>query len=211
MAQGGQSQNSKARVPKSPYDQGSGGGSGGGQGGGSGSQGGQQGQPKYPYNQVYVSEAGHEVHFDNTPGEERIFIGHKAGTYMEIGKDGSMKTFAVGQNFQYNKGGMTMTVNQNHDMKVSGHHRFNVDGGSHIEVAGDSNMVTAGHSQSVVGGTQRSATAGNIYQGTKGNIMMNATGNMQLKVKGNIDMETKGGKFNLQGDVKINRIKQVGD
>jgi hypothetical protein len=202
MAESGSSQNSKARVPKSPYDQGSSGGGGGGGG---------ESQPKYPFNQVYVSEAGHEVHFDNTPGNERVFLGHKSGTYMEINKDGSMKTFAVGQRFEYNKGGMTMTVNQNHDMKVAGHHRFNVDGGSHVEVAGDANMVTAGHSQSVVGGTSRQAVAGDMYHGVKGNFMVNSTGKMDLKVKGDISMESKGGTFNLQGNVKINRIKQIAE
>jgi Straboviridae pre-baseplate central spike protein Gp5 len=166
--------------------------------------------PRYPFNQVYVSESGHEVHFDNTPGKERMFFGHKSGTYMEIGPDGSMKSFSVGQNVQYHKGGMSMTVNQNHDAKISGHHRFNVDGGSHVEVAGDANIVTAGNSQSVVGGNSKTATAGNSYQGVKGDHNTNVSGSMNMKTKGGITMEG-GSSFNLKGNVQINGIKQVSD
>jgi len=43
---------------------------------------------QYPHNKVMETESGHIFEIDDTPGEERIHIYHKSGTYQEINKDG---------------------------------------------------------------------------------------------------------------------------
>lgn len=40
---------------------------------------------KYPYNNVYESESGHALEFDDTKGAERIHLYHRSGSYVEYG------------------------------------------------------------------------------------------------------------------------------
>ncbi len=147
---------------------------------------------KYPYNQVIVTESGHEIHLDNTPGAERIRIAHRTGTYVEIGPDGRKVEFTVGNHHQYDKGGVTLTVDENQDVKITGHQRLLVGGGSHIEVRGDANMVVGGSSHSVVGGNLHAAVAGNMYTGVHGNLSTNVRGNHHIIVHGDTTHETRG-------------------
>src|SRR5688572_19830252 len=86
-------------------------------------------ETKYPYNQCTIFECGHEVHYDNTPGKERIRIAHKHGSYIEMSADGKIVQYTVGNKQEYNKGGVTVTIDENQDMKVHGHARINVSGG----------------------------------------------------------------------------------
>ncbi len=147
---------------------------------------------KYPYNMAYISEAGHEVHFDNTPGNERIRWAHKDGTYTEISKGGKKVEYVVGGAQAQYKSGFTMSVDNNHDVAISGHHRFNVNGGSHIEVKGDANMVVAGSVASIVGGDSMTAVKGNSYVGVAGDMNTNVKGKMDMKVGGPVTMAAKG-------------------
>lgn len=42
----------------------------------------------YPYNKVEVTESGHIMEFDDTPGRERIAIRHRSGAYMHFDVNG---------------------------------------------------------------------------------------------------------------------------
>jgi hypothetical protein len=147
---------------------------------------------KYPYNQATIYEAGHEVHFDNTPGKERIRLSHKSGSHIEFAPDGKITMFAVGNHQQYHKAGMSLTVDENGDIKIHGHNRQNTNGGNHKTARGDSDKVTGGHSTIVVGGNAKIAVAGDAYTGVKGNQNINVGGNLSMKIAGDTTMETKG-------------------
>lgn len=147
---------------------------------------------KYPFNKVTVTQSGHEFHFDDTPGAERIRIAHRSGTYTEISADGRKVDVTVGNEQKYNRGGVTMTIDHNSDVKIHGHHRFLVGGGSHIEVAGDAGIVVGGDSMSVVAGNMSTSIAGNAYMGVKGNMNMNVSGSMNMEVAGDTTMKTGG-------------------
>lgn len=51
---------------------------------------------KYPYNNVFATEAGHVMEFDNTPENERINIHHNSGTFLEIDHNGSQTNKITG-------------------------------------------------------------------------------------------------------------------
>jgi len=53
----------------------------------------------YPYNHVFESESGHITEVDDSPGAERMFRQHMAGTFEEIHPDGSVVTKIVGSNY----------------------------------------------------------------------------------------------------------------
>ncbi|MEW6556039.1 MAG: phage baseplate assembly protein V [Elusimicrobiota bacterium] len=52
---------------------------------------------KYPYNKVMKTKSGHIIEIDDTPGQERIHIYHKSGTYKEIKRDGSLTEKVIGK------------------------------------------------------------------------------------------------------------------
>lgn len=45
---------------------------------------------QYPKNQVFESKSGHIIEIDDTDGDERIHIYHRAGTYIEIDSSGKL-------------------------------------------------------------------------------------------------------------------------
>lgn len=83
---------------------------------------------KYLYNKTMTTESGHVVEVDDTPGQERIHMYHKSGTYVEINKDGRMVTKIVGDDYEISaknkevfiSGDMRVTINGNVDIKVNG-------------------------------------------------------------------------------------------
>ena len=76
--------------------------------------------PKYPHNHVIQTESGHVVEIDDTPGEERIRIRHKKGTYVEINKDGRKVTKVVGDDFEIVVQNKNVTVGGNCNITVLG-------------------------------------------------------------------------------------------
>lgn len=147
---------------------------------------------KYPFNQVLVTESGHEVHYDNTPGKERIRIAHKDGSYTEWTAGGKKVEVIVGNSQQYHKGGCTVTIDNNQDVKISGHSRVIMGGGSHIEVAGDATVAVGGDSLNVTMGDSKTAVAGALHLFAAGDGNINIKGNMDMKVGGNMVTTVKG-------------------
>lgn len=144
----------------------------------------------YPYNQVWVSEAGHRVHWDNTPGHERYRIVHKAGTYEEISPDGRHVAMCVANRFDYVKGGLTETIDKNHDHKVSGSHRMSVSGDAHTEVTGKSSMMVSGDHATIIGGDSTHAVQGDHVVGVTGKSEMRFGGGLKIKFDGDTSDHT---------------------
>lgn len=121
----------------------------------------------YPHNHVTLTKAGHIFEWDNSKGKERIHFGHCSGTGFEILKDGSRIERIVGNEYRYNKGGITSTVDGNVDHKVGGHLRENVDGGHDTTVAGERSEFVKGNKAGFVGGnyTQQTTKAMTMQAG----------------------------------------------
>jgi hypothetical protein len=83
---------------------------------------------KYPYNKVLQTEGGHVVEFDDTPGQERIHIFHKSGTYSEIDKDGRQVDKVVGNKVEIVLKDNTVHILGTVNIKVDGDYNLNVDG-----------------------------------------------------------------------------------
>lgn len=115
---------------------------------------------KYPYNQTFETEGGHVVEFDSTPGQERIHVYHKAGTYIEVDVNGSMVRKTVGDNFElvennnylYTRGAYFLTVEgatqilvkNKVDLQVYGEVNATINNNLNLNVAGDMNIITGG-------------------------------------------------------------------
>ncbi len=162
---------------------------------------------EYPYNQTTVSRSGHEKHIDDTPGHERIREGHKSGTYWEVAEDGRRVTLIVGDDYQYVNGGLTLTIDNNGDIKIGGNLRLVVEGDLYAEVdknsyvisKKDSTVVTLGNSVQMIGkdsytkvkGSMHTSVNGNMNAEVKGSLECGVTGDASIVSKGDIDLEGK--------------------
>lgn len=147
---------------------------------------------KYPYNRVEVTESGHEIHYDDTPGNERIRIAHKTGTYFEISPKGRKVEMVVSDHHQYVKGGHTQTVDKNLDIKVAGSARNNVGGHSHSEIKGDSTSAIGKDSKTTVGGDSTSAVQGDHVHGVVGEMHFKAGKQIEVKADGQLTTKVDG-------------------
>lgn len=147
----------------------------------------------YPYGRVQVSESGHEIHFDDTPGKERIRIAHRTGTYTETGPDGRQVNMVVGHRLDYVKGGITLTTDKNLDAKVGGSRRDNVDGDAHREIAGQLTESVGGSETRMIGSDQVIAVGGDHVSGVVGKVSRRIGGALEVKVDGTGTLNFGGG------------------
>jgi hypothetical protein len=102
---------------------------------------------KYPYNNVYESESGHALEFDDTKGAERVHLYHRSGSYVEWGPDGDRSeriqrdkfTVVIGDEKVYVKGDVTIYVDGNVNMDVGGN--FQADIGGTCKITSGGNMT----------------------------------------------------------------------
>jgi hypothetical protein len=100
---------------------------------------------KYPYNNVYESESGHALEFDDTKGAERIHMYHRSGSYVEYGPLGDRSEriqrnkfeVVVGSEQVYVKGDVTIYVDGNVKMTVGGNYQADIGGTCKITSGGN--------------------------------------------------------------------------
>ena len=100
---------------------------------------------KYPYNNVYESESGHALEFDDTKGAERIHLYHRSGSYVEYGPLGDRSEriqrnkfeVVVGSEQVYVKGDVTIYVDGNVQMTVGGNYQADIGGTCKITSGGN--------------------------------------------------------------------------
>lgn len=83
---------------------------------------------KYPYNKVLQTERGHVVEIDDTPGNERIHIYHKSGTYREIDKDGRLVEKVVDSSYEIVLKDQTVHIQGDVNIQVDGNYTLNTTG-----------------------------------------------------------------------------------
>lgn len=98
----------------------------------------------YPYNQVYESESGHIVEFDDTPNAERIHIRHRSGTRLEVAADGDQLSIVKGNN--------TIIIDNDNKVYIAGTSDITVQGDANIRAANNIGMLAGGDIEIVAGG-----------------------------------------------------------
>ena len=151
---------------------------------------------QYPFNAVTVTRSGHEFHIDDTPGSERIRQAHKSGTFFEVSPDGRKVELVVGNDHKYVKGGLTLTVDNNGDIKIAGNLRLVVEGDMQAEVHGNMN--------SIVSGDSTVATLGDSVQMVGGDCVTKVDGSMSAKIDSNLNCQVKkDAEIEVKGDTSI--------
>ena len=77
----------------------------------------------YPSNQVYESESGHIMEFDDTKDNERIHIRHRTGTGTEIHPNGDQTTIN-NNSYHITKGTSNHYITGDSNTTIDGHHKL---------------------------------------------------------------------------------------
>lgn len=91
---------------------------------------------EYPYNKVTQTESGHIIEIDDTPGNERLHVYHKSGTYIEIDSNGTVVKRTKGSSYEI--------IDCNGKIAILGKADISVNGACNIFVGNDCNMEVIG-------------------------------------------------------------------
>ena len=109
---------------------------------------------KYPYNNVYESESGHALEFDDTKGAERVHVYHRSGSYTEWAPDGSRSERIQKDKFE--------VVVGNEQVYVKGDVTVYIDGNATVDVGKNATLKVGGNFQADIGGTCKVTSGGNM-------------------------------------------------
>lgn len=142
---------------------------------------------KYPHEKYWMSQGGIKFVYGDEPGKEFIRMVHPSGTYSEIYPDGKSITMNIGDSKQYNKSGITLSVDENNDLHIHGHNNIKIGGGSHIEVVGNAGIAVGGD-VALVGMGNFNFDVKNAYFGVRGNLGIRVEGNAKLQIDGSVKL-----------------------
>ena len=156
-------------------------------------------QSPYPLSVVKRTIGGHTWITENEKGNESLSYIHPAGSKNIYHPDGSKTEHITGKAIQSYKSGLTVSSDENCDLKITGHGCIQVSGGIHIEVVGDAQIAVSGDAVMAVA-KNFAVGAENIYMGARGNMNLNVEGNFSADIKGtsaivsdgNMTLATKG-------------------
>jgi lipopolysaccharide export system protein LptA len=154
---------------------------------------------EYPHNAVYESSSGHVMEFDDTPGNERINIYHKSGSYIEID--------AYGNTIHNSRGASTTVIERNGNVLVRGDCNITVEGNATIKSGGDLAMVVDGDMTHTVHGSYTlnianrfDVNVGQAIRGQAGRMIFETTTDfIDLKSAGEIRVNSEGNMSLLSG------------
>lgn len=163
---------------------------------------------EYPYNQAILTRSGHEIHLNDTPGNESIRVAHTRGTYIEMENNGRLVAMVAERMYQYIKESLSVTADGHFDLKIGSTYNLNVDGSMlesvasnrNIGVGGDmivgvrgalENHVTGDHS-TTIGGDSNSLITGDDFRSTGGDSVNLVNGSRSDIVEGDLSITSSG-------------------
>lgn len=118
---------------------------------------GASGGTKYPYNKVQVTESGHLMEYDDSPGNERIFIRHHIGSYMHMHNNGDVVSKVVGSQWDIIAANKVTNV-------VYGNYFIICDEGDMVIQAKNNIILAAGQSVQITGKNIAIAASGPLVE-----------------------------------------------
>ena len=140
----------------------------------------------YPKNNVYESESGHLMEYDDTVSNERIHQRHRTGTSYEIDASGNKVEIIKGESYRLLSNKEQVQIQGQSDITIDGRHKLFINKlqqeNNHYDI-----QIGAGASINI----QVDSGDVNIHT-IQGKINMNAGGDYNLKVGGNYTVEVAG-------------------
>jgi hypothetical protein len=152
---------------------------------------------KYPYNKTFTTRSGHAIELDDTPGEERIHVYHKAGTYTEINKDGRRVQKIVGSDWEI--------ILENKNVLVKGNLNIEVDGDATILVKGDAYNWIKGNAIQAVLQNATQTVGESVSQTIGGDLVQVVNGSVNQTIQeGNLETTVESGSYTLNVAADMN-------
>jgi len=169
----------------------------------------------YPHNHVFESEAGHIKEIDDSPGAERLFTQHGAGTFEEIHPDGSKVVKIVGDNYEIVVGKSQIHIQGDVNITTIGTVRELIKGDYHLEVEGNyTQKIHRNHRVKVGAGTG----GGNREEEINGSHSFQVMNSVKCRVKEDVDIVIDGKEFKtvggssgslIRGDYAVTSLKSI--
>ena len=140
----------------------------------------------YPKNNVYESESGHIMEYDDTTSNERIHQRHRTGTSYEIDASGNKVEIIKGESYRLLSNKEQVQIQGNSDITIDGRHKLFINKSQTDDNHYD---IQIGRGASI--NIQVDSGDVNIHT-IEGKINMNAGGDYNLKVGGNYTVEVGG-------------------
>lgn len=131
---------------------------------------------EYPYNRVIQTRAGHAIELDDTPENERVHIYHKAGSYIEINKDGRVVIKGVDDSYEI--------VAKDKHLYVKGDVDIQVNGNLNAVVKGNIDCVSEGNVTLAAGKTLDLSAAGGVNINSGTGVTIDAPGGVSVTQAG---------------------------
>jgi len=140
----------------------------------------------YPFNNVYESESGHLMEYDDTSGFERIHQRHRTGTSYEIDASGNKVEIIKGESYRLLSNKEQVQIQGQSDITIDGRHKLFINKTNTLNNHYD---IQVGANANI----NIQVDDGNVNIHTlKGKINMSAGGDYNLKVGGNYTVEVAG-------------------
>ena len=140
----------------------------------------------YPKNQVYESESGHVMEYDDTAGSERIHQRHRTGTSYEIDASGNKVEIIKGESYRLLSNKEQVQIQGQSDITIDGRHKLFINKSQTTDNHYD---IQIGRGASI--NIQVDSGDVNIHT-IEGKMNLNAGGDYNLKVGGNYTVEVLG-------------------
>lgn len=140
--------------------------------------------PVYPYNSATVTESGHKLELDDTPGRERVRLSHRMGTFIEMHPNGDEVHKVFGDGYEITIKNKNVLIKGSCNIQIEGNCNMNVLKDMNVQVAGDYNLLVQGktnirsHKDISISGDDDISIAANEQFG--GSIRLAASDNLYL-------------------------------
>ena len=128
---------------------------------------------KYPFNHSQEFESGHIIEYDDTPGNERIYLFHRSGSFIESDKEGNWYFKSVSEAHHLTNSDRYDITTGNTEEHTGGSKRDQIKGSYDISVEGGNLTINVADSAIIKTGSNINLSAG-------GNIDINASGNVKI-------------------------------
>jgi hypothetical protein len=144
-------------------------------------------QSIYPFNRVTETAGGHSIELDDSPGAERVRVGHANGSYIEMHQTGAVVVKSAGDMWIVAESNINMISQGRNLIKVQGDAVVSVEGNMTHEVNGDMTQIVRGNYELSVAG------------------QLNLNGSEEIQARaGKIRIESNVEGINLKSSKKIN-------
>ena len=172
---------------------------------------------KYTHVDINETKSGHQIVYDDTPGNERILIKHRTGGGIELRADGTM-IMKTESNMITSVSGNSAVIIEGDVMMAAKNFTLDIAADMNLKVGGDFNVTVGGSLTETINGSRREnirGNAGTTVKGSKSTTVLGTTTNTTLGsfnniVKGNSNNTAEGtASYTSKGAVKISSAAEA--